>query len=197
MILGILLFGSFWFWVYIVAISIFLMAACEYSKPFLAASSLFGAALTLKFFGDVNVFRIIADHPLNTVYLALGYLVAGAIWSLAKWWFFVREARDRFEQKKAEWIADRIKFANVPETKEQIESALKRHVSVSSYYPKASKEKSRIMTWMCYWPWSLVWTIINDPVKKAFTAIFNRMKATFDKIAKKAFEGSGIEDQDV
>jgi len=39
-------------------------------------------------------------------------------------------------------------------------------------HPKVGKHKMRIYVWIAYWPWSFVWTMINDPVRKIFNRIY-------------------------
>ena len=46
---------------------------------------------------------------------------------------------------------------------------------------------TRIMMWMTWWPWSALWTLINDPIKRAFLALFQALKARFQKMSEYAF----------
>lgn len=172
------------------------MAMCEDVKPGWATFGVISSVLLLKFFGDVNIPGMIVSNPINALYFSVGYLVLGTVWSLAKWWFFVREARESFDSMKKEWFLNRGRYANVPESDEKRNQEFKKHIGSRDFRPKASKEKSRIMTWMCWWPWSFVWTLINDPVKRAFTAIFNKFKSAFDSISNRAFEGTEVEKND-
>ncbi len=36
------------------------------------------------------------------------------------------------------------------------------------FQPDPKKHKSRILIWMTYWPWSFLWTMLNDPFKAAY-----------------------------
>lgn len=56
--------------------------------------------------------------------------------------------------------------------------------------PSASENKERIIRWMSFWPWSLTWTLINEPIKKAFRAIYRRIQKLLQSIADKAFKGT-------
>ncbi len=40
---------------------------------------------------------------------------------------------------------------------------------------------------MLYWQWSLVWTIIDDPVKRLFELIYRELRAVYQKIADNAY----------
>jgi len=53
-----------------------------------------------------------------------------------------------------------------------------------------SEYKGTILFWMCYWPWSFVWTMINDFVRAVFEHIRDMMKALFESIKKRAYNGA-------
>jgi hypothetical protein len=53
--------------------------------------------------------------------------------------------------------------------------------------PLARTNKSRIMMWMGYWPFSALWTMIDEPIKKAFRAIYNYISSTLQRISDDAF----------
>jgi hypothetical protein len=36
------------------------------------------------------------------------------------------------------------------------------------FQPDPKKHKNRILIWMTYWPWSFLWTMLNDPFKAAY-----------------------------
>lgn len=49
--------------------------------------------------------------------------------------------------------------------------------------PTASNNKAKIVTWISHWPISLLWTMINDPIKKLLNKIFNLFKGLFQQIS--------------
>jgi hypothetical protein len=42
---------------------------------------------------------------------------------------------------------------------------------------------------MSYWPWSLSWTILKDPVRKAFSTIYHHIAVYLQEISDRAFKG--------
>jgi hypothetical protein len=42
---------------------------------------------------------------------------------------------------------------------------------------------------MCYWPWSVSWTILKDPVRKAFLIIYHNLAEHLQEISDRAFKG--------
>jgi len=113
---------------------------------------------------------LLAANPTYIIIGVIGFFVLGTLWAVAKWWFYVRDLAEK--------------------RKEQIAT----HGKGKSYYgviqkPLVRDNKSRIMTWMCFWPYSFVWTMINDPVRRVFKAIYNQIKDGLQRVADKAFEG--------
>lgn len=55
--------------------------------------------------------------------------------------------------------------------------------------PDPSKHKARILRWMCWWPFSMFWTLLNDPFRFAYKWVYKRMAVIFTAIGKRAFRG--------
>jgi hypothetical protein len=53
--------------------------------------------------------------------------------------------------------------------------------------PRAVNNKARITAWMSFWPYSLVGTLLNDPVRRLFNAIFSWVKGLYQKMADAMF----------
>lgn len=90
------------------------------------------------------------------------YAIAGMAWSAWRWFKHIKtkieeytELRDNLTQKDLEqWIGQ-------------------------SYSLTLSHNKSRIMGWIAWWPWSLFWNLTQD----FFTTIYDAMKGIYEKIA--------------
>ena len=53
--------------------------------------------------------------------------------------------------------------------------------------PLISNHKGAVIAWMCFWPFSLVGTFINDPLRRLFTFLFNSLKTTYQKMSDSVF----------
>lgn len=53
--------------------------------------------------------------------------------------------------------------------------------------PQVADNKSKIITWMVYWPWSFFWTILNDPIRRLFRRIYNNLREFYQKMSDKVF----------
>lgn len=54
---------------------------------------------------------------------------------------------------------------------------------------KVREHKSLILAWMAYWPASLVWTMANDPVRRAFEAVYDRIGGSMQRMSDRKFSG--------
>lgn len=180
MFFGLFIVGTLWFWLLVLTVCITLMVAVEYNRPGQATLSVLGALFLLGTLGDFNFFKAIAHHPLVALEGTIAYVLAGMLWSIAKWWFHVRAARERFDEAKKSWFN-----LNAADFKSE-NNEFKRYAK-EKLIPSVQKEKGRIVTWMVYWPWSAAWTIVNDPVKRTFTIVYNQIKSVFEIIVKRAF----------
>lgn len=170
-----LLFGSMvWFWVLFGVFSIVLFVSVETDKAGIATVATLVFLILFAFWGGLpgggSLLALLAANPTYIIIGVIGFFVLGTLWAVAKWWFYVRDLAEK--------------------RKEQIAA----HGKGKSYYgviqkPLVRDNKSRIMTWMCFWPYSFVWTMINDPVRRVFKAIYNQIKDGLQRVADKAFEG--------
>lgn len=175
---SVLAFGTIGFWVLAVIASILLFAFIEAEEGSAATITLLLFLAIQQFFG-FNVISYLVESPMRTLYLIGGYFVGGTIWSFIKWWFYVKDVRYRYDEAREE---------KAPSMSKKEWAYYVANYGLSK--PIASKSKEKILRWMSFWPWSLIWTLINDPVKKAFRAIYQRIQGLLQSIADSAFEGT-------
>lgn len=58
-----------------------------------------------------------------------------------------------------------------------------------SLKPKASENKARITSWAIFWPFSLVGTLINDPLRRLWNLIWGAVKGLYQKMADRLLAG--------
>jgi hypothetical protein len=103
----------------------------------------------------------IAAIVANPVILLIGFVVwtvAGVIWSVWRW---------------SRYVVKTIKEAHGGDVKYQLQ---------------LSRNKTRIINWIVYWPWSLIWNITGD----FFTGIYEAMEGVYQKILDRALEKAGL-----
>jgi hypothetical protein len=53
--------------------------------------------------------------------------------------------------------------------------------------PQATKHKAAITEWIAFWPMSLTWTMLNDPIRKIVNYLFSRIKGKFQNMSDTMF----------
>jgi hypothetical protein len=182
--------GSPWFWLLLAGEAATLIALIEWGKGWLATLSLVSTLALLQFLGDANVLAFVNHHPLLLGFGVVGYFAVGTVWSVMRWWLFVHDQRNRYDEARLEFCQEHNLDGTIPEHlhqewQEQLINR-KRRIEIR---PKAIKHKSRILMWMAYWPGSMFWTILNDPVRKACRFIYRHIHDYLQEISDNAFKG--------
>jgi hypothetical protein len=189
-----LVFGSFWFWTVVVAEVVLLIGLVEWNKGPLATLSLLATLALLHLFGDLNIAGYVIAHPWTVLAGVGAYFLAGTAWSVAKWWLYVREQRGRYDELRTDFCLEhgltegRIdgQLAEEWSQRLQAEHVRGRKIEVP---PLVREHKGDILRWMTYWPFSLVWTVLDDPVRKTFQMIYRHLQERLQAIADRAFAG--------
>ena len=178
----IVLLGTVWFWVTLIVACLILFWEVEAERGELATVTIVVSLLALQFLTDIKVFTYVGNNPSVILPAIAGYFVLGTLWSFGKWWFFVQRKKKGY--KKA--LTQYKERSQLNHTRESLDSESR--PKVSQFKPVATSNKGRILVWMMYWPWSMAWTIIDDPVKEVFARIFDRARKIYQSIADRAFE---------
>lgn len=187
--------GTIGFWILVGIVSLLLIAAVEYEKPGWATFSLIVTFTLLWLLGDVNIVALALSNPLLAAGVVAGYFVVGAMWSVGKWWFFVRRSLETYHEARAEFLRRNgiVSFYASDPIPEGLRGKWQKWLNgrtLESFKPHIKDNKGRILTWMVYWPWSMFWTILNDPVKRMFKFIYRQLRAVYQRITDSAFRGA-------
>ena len=158
-----LTFGTVWFWVFITLFIIYISYNIDDDENARAISGGIGLSLIILYFlGNSQTFKEIGksiiDNPGLTISCFIFYIIIGVIWSLFKWTFYLKNLKSKYTTQSS--------------------------LSHDMYKFEVSENKERIIGWMLYWVFSMMYTIIDQPVKKLFTEILNRTTGLYDKISK-------------
>jgi len=184
---------SIWFWIVMVLGFLGLIWTTETESPLLAATIVGASALVAHSIFGVSIFALVASNPLIAIGALFGYLVAGVLWAFPKWYFFVRNRRDQYLNQIRGFLRgcgyDQWDSATtVPD--EYLDRYFKQFGQRRrSIIPLARDHKSRIIHWMAWWPFSMIWTLINDPIRHMFRWTWETLRGTFDAIARSAMGG--------
>lgn len=188
--------GGLLFWILIIIVGLVLFVVVANERPGWATISVVATLLLLAWLGDFNLWTVITHNPLWAVALFFAYVALGVGWSFWKWWFFVTDKRDKFLELKAEYERVTKDGRSKTETITSDEynrlyyslDHLCREMELSKK-PRAKDNKARILTWTIWWPWSFIWTLVDDPLKKFFKYIYKKLQATYQKIADSIYKG--------
>ncbi len=201
MLTGLFALGTIGFGILLAVATIVLIVCVEYERPTFATLTVVAAFLLLGWLGDFNLIAAVRANPLAAVAAVAAYFALGAVWAMVKWWFFLKNARDAYDEAKRQFLRNngvasgttRIPDHLLEKWRQEMWSGHRSAADLSDEdggkvgAPKVSRHKGRIMIWMAYWPWSFVWTMVNDPVKRAFKAIYRALKSAFQKISDGVF----------
>lgn len=155
-----------------------------------------------RWFHIYSVLDFIKDNGVFTLVYAGAYVGVGIVWSFVKWFSYLMSFRDAFRTQKEAFFKSKgleglLATAPVPEEhqaafKEFIQHNVRwtgehRAQLLDLERPRASKNKGRITAWACYWPFSFVGTLLNDPVRRLFNLLFNWFKALYQQMSDWVF----------
>lgn len=161
-----------WFW--FVAIPLLLAFLCwqiEDKGNSGFASLVFIASLAgLELFSDVKPMTFIWHHPFQAIWLAAAYIALGTLYVWVKWFSYVHTAARRMREKSSDG------YKPSPSS-----------LGYKSFPLQVKDYKEMIFGWMFYWPISGAWTILNDPIRRIFNHIYDRIGGSLQRISNKAF----------
>jgi len=179
-------FGAIGFWLAVAAVNIALLFFTEYVKPGWATVTF---VLTLAFLKYTNAFDIVAyapNHKADLFWFSIGYVIAGAIWSLIKWQFFLLENRNKYEKRRLDFFAtNNIKGTEIVDELKDKWATVVRSEKIGK--PDAARYKDTLILWMTYWPWSVLWTLVHDFVKRAFDWVYDNLGKAYDNMADRTY----------
>lgn len=162
------LIGTFWFYALILVAAAALIISTELDEAKSWGFWVVAATLVVLYFcGNKqtfnDMFSWISANPGTTILIVAGYFVAGLVWAIMKWYVYLRKKTAK------------INAIN----------AYGKTYGLDQVY-SAAENKERILNWMMYWPVSLLWTLIDEPVKKMFLGIYNNTEKMFQRMADNA-----------
>ena len=187
--LDLFVIGGFWFWTWLTIVTIILFACIEDDRGVTATAMVAVTVLLLCVFGDLSL-SVIWHNPWQTFAGILGYFIVGTGWCIAKWLFYVKDQREKYDELKDKFIINnKLEIAiKDPIPDEHKDNWLRMCHSLEDINPEISRHKDRVYVWIAYWPWSFVWTMINDPVRKILKKIYKNISSSLQAISDYYFK---------
>lgn len=116
--------------------------------------------------------KLIDISIINVILISVIYLFIGLGWSLFKWYKYVK-----FKYK---YYKDQVDYKT--SRGQTIGEGL-----INYNRPVASQNKSSIIAWMLYWPFSVLRYVLGSLVGDLLEAIFSAVEKRFDSITAKVY----------
>lgn len=205
-LLMLFVFGGFWFWGLFGVASLLILLALEKESGGWAVFVAGVALAAMLGLGNSSWLAWLFENPLNFGSAVIGYAVVGVGYSIVKWRAFVCHVARMYRQKRTHWLQNRLKMGFDESINALYYEALKTgkltgtvkeewDEHLGSVYgwrtkkPEYSQSKDRITGWMIFWPWSCLWLVINDPVRRFFGWVYETLGGLYRSIADSAWEG--------
>jgi hypothetical protein len=190
--------GTFWFWALVVAWIIMLFIFIENENGIGATISMIIFGCCLQFFGNVDFLGYVMENPLTIAMIVGSYFLLGGIWGCVKWWVFCRDRWEEYMETKEEFLRSKGLPAGTKVVPDEFKLEWTRKLKQHGEYrgrtladtPRVRDNKGKILRWMSFWPVSLIWSLINDFVKRVFKTIYQKIAGFLQRIADNMFAGA-------
>lgn len=108
----------------------------------------------------LDTWNYIVNNPVAIGMYAIGYIVVGVLWSIYKWYLYVKKWVNKWGSSRV-ILEDKIS----PE-----------------------ENKTLIMTWMGYWPFSFLWFVVDHPLTKLYKWIYTQVSGVYTRISTAALQ---------
>jgi hypothetical protein len=137
---------------------------------------------------------------MESILFSVGYIVVGIIWSFIRWNEKVKEVFRRFNAFKAKFIKENRELTTnqgvfIQELDSKFRSSdgyvihFTRNDSMEHVFKKITpvglEYKSLIISWISYWPLSMIGTLLNNPFRRLFEWIYDSVSEFYDRIANR------------
>lgn len=186
---GLLAMG-WWFWIVTAIVIGCLCWSMNDDNVFWATVCIVGYVVVQQFLLKNNIFGYVKANP-GTILMYFGiYAGMGVTWSFFKWNRVVTRQKDRYEEAKIEWLTrNDVENPHKGVIPGDLKSKWKEHCADNydldkiAKPPLAKDNKAKITNWMGYWPFSLLWYLIEDLFVEIWNGFFRFFQSLFQKIS--------------
>ena len=144
-----------------------IIVCIERGSGIMAGISVVIALALLYFIAGINPFTYVIEHPFGTILYFAAYIATGIVWSVFR--------LDRFaKQWRRTWNEADNKSARRALFGEQ---------------PTVKNNKDRLLAWIIFWPWSVLWWALADLVFDFMNTIYEMMSGIYSKVIARHMDG--------
>lgn len=183
--------GGYIFWALLGAVLVGLVAAVDKDESFIASVLTLGTLVFLTLFTTFNPFAWVWANSGLVILLAIGYVLVGIVYSGAKWVLWNYTISRKLKAYKPDWMKaqPRRDYESLADYEARFFETAKYKLNLPSdeISPRVRNNKSRIMTWMVYWPFSFVWTVLKDPFRIVYDLAYAWMGGTLQSLSDRVY----------
>lgn len=205
-----------WVFLLLIALAIGIIVAVEKEQPWGAFAAILASGIVAHYSGTLNMIDVMHNWQHLLGFLG-AYLGIGAAWCIIKWGFYTnswgREHRENIQKVRVEFLnLLGLKGDSIPAEHraawETWQKQERRHTGGwSGVYTELITSPSTVIDidpddihvknnwgkfsiWGLYWPFSMLWTLIDDPIKRIFKfIIMNVLGGSLQVFANRANKG--------
>lgn len=194
-------FGTFWFWLLAAVALVGMFWSISKEAGGWASFVLLAFFTILALFGTFNVVSYSWNHPLHAAMVVGIYLLGGVPWATAKLWIWGKNLRDDLEEIQEDWLQGKgynRKTLTTGQIEEWNNSIAKKDFTQSigntdgEVTPKIRNHKSKVISWMIYWPVSLLWTLFKDALKRLWSAVYHAIARKLQGVLNSVFKNADL-----
>jgi hypothetical protein len=173
MILGIVAWA---FWLF-VGLGCLVIWSVDKENGWGAFFGLVAAGVVAHFAHVIDFYNVFSNWQNLLIYIGV-YIAIGVGWTFVKWIFYtngwandkveqIQELRQQFLKENrisSKEIPDNLKDKWMAYRQNEMRNVFGRYVEISEEI-KLTHNIERILIWCVYWPFSMLWTLIDDPVR--------------------------------
>lgn len=166
------LFLGFGLWFWLIILAEFFLLTWFVEEEWAAASvvSLVAFLVLLWWLADIPIWIWVRDNPGQLAMYCLYYILVGLGWSVGKYYFVLSKLRKYIKEKKAYWLENMDDYQDINTFKQYLEKSRSNYGDKQTDFEKSTK---KLVFWAAFWPTSMFWTILNDPIRKLFSFLIN------------------------
>ena len=162
-----------WFWSIVVIELLLLIWFVEYEWAGFSTISVVVFLLALQYVAKVPVWKWITGNPLLLGKLILLYVVGGVMWSFIKYFFALKKLARTIKGIRSVWPDSKLQADGYTSFEQFIK---KTHYTLDEELnPNKYETTKKLIFWGAYWPISMAWTLINDPIKRLLKFLFTEL----------------------
>jgi predicted transcriptional regulator with HTH domain len=162
--------------------------------------------LVLLLHAKFDLLTYASSDPLSTILWIVGYFAFGLGWSFLKWYAKLSTIARKIKESKKETLnvfgyedLEAVPKNNESKFYNSLVNSLESNgikiyrnagnsraefmVKIKEVFPELKYDKAKIIAWIIYWPFSLVATALNDPIKRFANYLYEAFSGVFEDIS--------------